>query len=242
MRGTMDIIRDGLEELGLTGQASPCAAQELDRYGQRLLEKNQVMNLTAIREAEAVARLHMLDCAALLNAPGADFAGKTLIDVGTGAGFPGMALKILVPSLDVTLLDSLNKRLEWLLELCGELSLRGVRTVHARAEEQARLPDYRERFDFAAARAVADMRALCELCLPYVKVGGLFLAMKGVNCQEELERAAPAAEKLGGRIENVWDYAVPGTDVRHRVVMVRKIAPTPAGYPRSWAKIQKHAL
>ena len=183
------IISDGLEALGLTCSIPSDAPARLARYGQMLLEKNQVMNLTAIREPEAVARMHFLDCAALLRF--CDFERKTLIDVGTGAGFPGMVLKMLVPSLDVTLLDSLNKRLDWLEETCGALELDGIRTVHARAEEQALEKGFRDSFDFAAARAVADLRVLCELCLPYVKVGGRFLAMKSAGSGEELAGAAP---------------------------------------------------
>lgn len=242
MSETTDILRAGLEELGLTAAVPEEAAATLSRYGTLLLEKNKVMNLTAIREPDGVARLHMLDCAALLNAPGADFRDKTLIDVGTGAGFPGMVLKILVPSLEVTLLDSLNKRLDWLAETCQALDLRKISTVHARAEEYAHRPDFRQRFDFAAARAVADLSVLSELCLPYVKVGGLFLAMKSVDCREELDRAAGPIEQLGGAVESVWDYAIPGTDVRHRVVAVRKLSPAPADLPRKWAKIQSHPL
>ena len=242
MSTMQDIISAGLEELGLTAQVPPDAAGTLDRYGRLLLEKNKVMNLTAIREPENAARLHFLDCAALLNVPGADFGGKALIDVGTGAGFPGMALKILVPTLNVTLLDSLNKRLDWLAETCGALGLQGVRTVHTRAEEQAHFPGFRESFDFAAARAVAELRVLCELCLPYVKVGGAFLAMKGADCQEELDRAAGALKRLGGSVETVWDYVIPGTEICHRVVVVRKCAPTPPDLPRKWAKIQKTPL
>lgn len=156
------ILTSGLAQLGL--DTPPQAADQLAQYGQMLLEKNQVMNLTAIREPEQVARLHMLDCAALAGL--VDLKGKTLIDVGTGAGFPGLPLKILVPSLELTLLDSLNKRLDWLEEVTGTLRLEGVRTVHARAEEQALVKGFRDSFDFATARAVADLRILCELCLP----------------------------------------------------------------------------
>lgn len=234
------IISDGLEALGLTCSIPSDAPARLARYGQMLLEKNQVMNLTAIREPEAVARMHFLDCAALLRF--CDFEGKTLIDVGTGAGFPGMVLKMLVPSLDVTLLDSLNKRLDWLEETCGALELDGIRTVHARAEEQALEKGFRDSFDFAAARAVADLRVLCELCLPYVKVGGRFLAMKSAGSGEELAGAEHAVKLLGGRVAAVEDYAIPGTEVVHRLVVIEKLAPTLKGYPRRWAKIQKEPL
>lgn len=233
-------IASGLEQLGLTGRVSPYAAQELDWYGQLLLQKNQVMNLTAITEPHDVATLHMLDCAALLGC--ADFEGKTLIDVGTGAGFPGLPLKILVPSLDVTLLDSLQKRLDWLTETWETLSLTGISAVHARAEEAGQTPALREQFDFATARAVADLRLLCELCLPFVKVGGQFLAMKSVGCEAEVETARTSMEALGGRLTGFYDYAIPHTQVVHRVVVIEKAAPTPARFPRRWSKLQKEPL
>lgn len=231
-------LRDGLAELGLADRAS--AIPVLDEYARRLLEKNQVMNLTAITEPEQVARLHMLDCAALLNT--ADFHGKRLADVGTGAGFPGLPLKILEPSLDVTLLDALRKRVDWLTEVCTALNLSGVRIVHCRAEEQSRLPDYRERFDLVTARAVASLAVLCELCLPLVKVGGRFLAMKSVDSGGELEQAQKAIAVLGGRLERTADYAIPGTDIRHRAIMIKKIMETPKKYPRIFAKIKKNPL
>ncbi len=240
MKRIAEILRQGFQEYGLTERIDPYAAQSLDRYCQLLLEKNQVMNLTAIRDPEDAARLHMLDCAAMLNY--CDFQNKTLIDVGTGAGFPGMVLKMLVPSLEVTLLDSLNKRLDWLEEICGTLSLQGVRTVHARAEEQGRAAGFRESFDLAAARAVAKLRALCELCLPFVKIGGCFLAMKGVDSGEELEDASRAIRLLGGTVREIRDYLIPGTQVVHRAVFIEKISPTPEQYPRRWATIQKKPL
>ena len=235
-----DIIASGLADLSLEGRVPPQAADQLAEYGRLLLEKNQVMNLTAIREPEGVARLHMLDCAALVNC--AQFEGKTLIDVGTGAGFPGLPLKILVPSLEVTLLDSLNKRVDWLNEVSGQLGLSGVRAIHARAEEQAQVKGFRDSFDFATARAVADLRLLAELCLPFVKVGGWFLSMKSVESDQELEQAAHAIKLLGGRVRNTVDYTIPGSDVTHRVVVIEKVAPTLKGYPRRWAKIQKDPL
>lgn len=233
-------IVQGLDALGLNGRVPENAAEKLAVYGRLLLEKNQVMNLTAIRDEEGVASLHMLDCAALLNTPGLELqGGKTLIDVGTGAGFPGMVLKVLIPELQVTLLDSLGKRLVWLEEVADALGLQGVRAVHARAEEQSRLSDFRERFDFAAARAVADLRILCELCLPYVKPGGLFLAMKSVDCAAELDAAARIIKTLGGHVETVYDYTIPGPEIAHRVIAIRKLSPTPGAYPRKWAKMQK---
>ena len=213
-----DILRRGLEAYGLTGRAGPCAVQGMSRYCRMLLDKNREMNLTAITDPVDAANLHMLDCAALLDC--ADFEHKSLIDVGTGAGFPGMVLKMLVPSLDVTLLDSLNKRLDWLTETCGALGLEGVRTVHARAEERSHDPAFREGFDAVTSRAVAELRTLCELCLGYVRPGGVLLAMKSVDSGGELAAAETAIETLGGAVESVRDYEIPGTDVRLSLIHI----------------------
>ena len=235
------MISAGLEELGLTGRVPKDAPAQLAQYGRMLLEKNQVMNLTAIREPEGVTRLHFLDCATLLKY--CDFQGKTLIDVGTGAGFPGMVLKILVPSLKVTLLDSLSKRLDWLTEVYEDLDgVDSITTFHGRAEEFGLNKSFRDSFDFAAARAVANLRVLCELCLPFVKVGGHFLAMKSTGSDQELADAAHAVKLLGGKVVQVEDYPIPGTEITHRLIVVEKLAPTLKGYPRRWAKIQKEPL
>ncbi len=235
-----EIIASGLAQMGLTHKVPANAPELLARYGELLIAKNEVMNLTAITQPDQVAKLHMLDCAALLTC--ADFHGKTLIDVGTGAGFPGLALKILVPDLEITLLDSLNKRVNWLNEVISELGLTGIRAIHARAEEQALVKGYRDSFDFVTARAVADLRLLSELCLPYAKVGGTFLSMKSVGSDEELTQAAHAIKFMGGRVRGSVDYSIPGTDVTHRVLLLDKVAPTLKGYPRRWAKIQKDPL
>lgn len=232
-------ISAGLAQLGLT--PPPQAAAQLAQYGQLLLEQNQVMNLTAITDPDQVVDLHFLDCAALLTI-GEDFHGKTLIDVGTGAGFPGLPLKILEPSLSVTLLDSLGKRVNWLASVCEALSLDKVSCLHARAEEQALEAGFRDGFDLAVSRAVASLELLSELCLPYVKVGGKFLAMKSVDSGAETEGAARAIAKLGGRLLPRVDYTIPGTEIVHRVVVVEKVSPTPKGFPRRWAKMQKAPL
>ena len=229
-------LREGFEALGL-----PLSGETLTRYriyADFLAEKNAVMNLTAIEGEDEVARLHFLDCAALLTE--LDLAGKSLIDVGTGAGFPGLALKIACPELQLTLLDSLDKRIGFLRECWEKLGFADVRCVHARAEEAP--PDFRASFDVASSRAVARLRVLCELCLPLLREGGLFLAMKGPDCEEELAEAKPAIRLLGGRVERVFDYEIPGTGIRHAVVVIRKIAETPAKYPRPWAQIRKKPL
>lgn len=230
------IIRDGLAQMGLPTDAAPALAE----YGRLLLEKNQVMNLTALREPEQVARLHFLDSAGLFGA--AELTGKRIIDIGSGGGFPGLPLKLIEPSIHLTLLDALGKRVSWLEEVCQALGLTGVTCTHARAEEQALLPDWRESFDVATSRAVADLRVLSELCLPYVKVGGTFLAMKSVDSDGELSAARRGIELLGGAIGPVHDYEIPGAGITHRVLVIRKVRPTPKGYPRRWAKLQKSPL
>lgn len=235
-----ELISSGLEQLGLSSRVPSNAPELLERYGQALLEKNQVMNLTAITQPRDVATLHMLDCASLLNL--VPMEGKTLIDVGTGAGFPGMVLKTLVPSLKVTLLDSLQKRLDWLEEVRDQLGLSGLRTLHLRAEEAGRNPALREQFDIAAARAVAELRLLCELCLPLVRPGGCFLSMKSVDSDGELSAARPAIETLGGELVCCHDCLIPHTQTTHRVIVIKKIQPTPALYPRRWSRIQKTPL
>lgn len=231
-----EILTDGFAQLGLPLTEEAKAAYRL--YADFLREKNAVMNLTAITDEAEIARLHFLDSAALLTA--ADFGGKRVIDVGAGAGFPGLALKIARSDLDLTLLDSLDKRIGFLRETCERLSLRGVTALHARAEEAP--AEYRAAFDIAVSRAVARLSVLCELCLPLVKTGGLFIAMKGSDHEAELRGALQAIRLLGGAVERSVDYTIPGTDVTHSAILIRKIADTPSRYPRRWAQIKKTPL
>ena len=228
------LLRKGLAQLGLDDSGVP----SLLRYGELLLEKNKVMNLTAITEPQDVATLHFLDSAALLTL--ADLKGKSVVDVGTGAGLPGRPLKILEPSIRMTLLDSLGKRITFLQEVCDDLGLTDVQCIHARAEEFA--ADHRQSFDFAVSRAVANLSVLCELCLPLAKKGGAFIAMKGPDCADELNAAKRAIKLLGGEVEDVKKYLVPGTDATHSAIIIRKTADTPAKYPRRWAQIKKQPL
>ena len=228
------LLQDGLTALGLPADGIPA----LIRYADLLVEKNKVMNLTAITEPADIARLHFLDSAALLTI--ADFKEKTVAEVGTGAGFPGVPLRIIEPSMHLTLLDALNKRVEFLKEVCGDLGLADVECVHARAEEFA--ADRRESFDLVTSRAVAALPLLCELCLPLVNVGGSFISMKSVDAGAELDSARRAIEVLGGTVDRVVDYDIPGTEIRHRAIVIKKARETPKKYPRAFAKIKKNPL
>ena len=228
------LLQQGLTQMGLPTKGIP----SLLRYADLLVEKNKVMNLTAITEPADIAALHFLDSAALLTL--ADFKNKQVADVGTGAGFPGMPLRIVEPSIRLTLLDSLNKRVDFLKEVCEDLALTNVDCVHARAEEFA--AKKRESFDIVTSRAVANLQMLSELCLPLVKVGGYFLSMKAVDSDQELADAKHAIEVLGGQVEKIETYAIPGTDVSHRLIFIKKIKETGKKYPRAFAKIKKNPL
>ena len=231
-----ELLQSGFAALSL--EAAPQTLARYRVYYEYLEEMNQVMNLTAISGEEDVARLHFLDCAALLTL--ADFNRKRVIDVGTGAGFPGLALKIACPAMELTLLDSLDKRINFLKNTCEKLGFDDVDCIHSRAEE---IPaGFRQGFDFALSRAVARLNLLCELCLPYVKKGGAFIAMKGSDLEEELAEARRCIRTLGGQVEQKIDYTIPGTDVTHCALIIRKVADTPAKYPRRWAQIKKSPL
>ena len=231
-----ELLRDGFARLGL--EPDETAVARYRRYYESLTEWNKVMNLTAISGEEDTARLHFLDCAALLKLT--DFGGKRVIDVGSGAGFPGLALKIARPDMDLTLLDSLDKRVKFLSTVCGELGFSDVSCLHARAEEAP--AELRQSFDIACSRAVARLNLLAELCLPFVKVGGLFIAMKGPELAEELREAEKGIRLLGGETERVAEYAVPGSELRHNAVLIRKVADTPQKYPRKWGQMKKKPL
>lgn len=228
------------QELPALGQ--PCSDEILSkfrRYADLLTEANTVMNLTAIAGEENIARLHFLDCAAA--AQWVELDGKSAADVGSGAGFPGVVLKILHPSMRLVLIDSLGKRINFLQDLCRNLEFENVECIHARAEDAARGP-YRETFDAVLARAVAKLSVLNELCLPLTRQGGLFLALKGPDCRAEVQEAASAAQKLGARFRGVKTYSVPGTEAVHSVVIYGKNGITASKYPRPWAQIRKKPL
>ena len=230
-----DTLQRGLEAMGL-----PCTDEALLRfriYYDLLEERNRVMNLTAIQGEDETAIKHFLDSAAVLQR--FSLGSAQVIDVGSGAGFPGLPLKILAPEMRLTLLDAQQKRVDFLAEVCAALGFADVQCLHARAEESGTL---RERFDFATARAVARLNLLSELCLPFVKVGGAFLALKGPGASEELAEASGALRKLGGKEETVCEYALPGEETHHNIVVLRKTAPTPKQYPRRYAQMKKSPL
>ena len=229
----------GLFELGIT--LSEEQKTQFLQYYELLVEWNSFMNLTAITEFDQVITKHFLDSLSLVKVCDVAQAGR-ILDVGTGAGFPGIPLKIAFPDVEVVLLDSLNKRVKFLNEVIGQLGLSKITAIHGRAEDFARQKDYREQFDLVVSRAVANLSSLSEYCLPYVKVGGRFLAMKSDNCQEEVERAGRAIAKLGGQLRPMAQYQIPGTEITRRVVVVEKIRPTPKGYPRRFSRMKKAPL
>lgn len=230
------ILRTGLDALGI-GYTEEQIGQ-IVQFSQLLLETNRVMNLTAIVEPEQVMRLHMLDSATLLRA--APPQGARVCDVGCGAGFPGLPLKLLRPDLAVTLVDSQRKRVDFLNRTIETLGLDGVTAVHTRAEDWA--GQHREEYDWVVSRAVAGLPVLSELCLPLTRVGGWFCAMKSVGSDEEIAAARRGIGMLGGRIHRLDDVAIPGAEVTHRLVWVEKARPTPAAYPRPYRKISAKPL
>ena len=230
-----ELLEQGLQKLDL--DFSPQTVDNMLRFSALLLEKNKVMNLTAILEPEEVVKRHFLDCAAL--APYLSDEEKVL-DVGTGAGFPGMPLAILCPKTEFVLLDAQRKRIDFLNEVIGELGLSNCTAVHARAEDFAK--EHREQFDCAVSRAVADLRMLSELALPMVSVGGKFLAMKAADCADEIASASHAVSVLGGGEPALIGYAVPFGDVERALVQIEKMQETPAQYPRRFKKIQTSPL
>ena len=203
---------------------------QFETYYEMLVEKNKVMNLTAITEVEEVAIKHMID--SLLAYDEKLFKGKSLADVGSGAGFPGIPLKIYCSDLKVVLIDSLDKRLRFLNEVIEELGLTEIKTVHLRAEEAGKSKEHREKYDIVTARAVARLSVLAEYCLPLVKKGGTFIALKGSKYQEEIDNGIKSVKILGGKFVSAKQVSLPGLDDGRAIVTVKKIAITPKKYPR----------
>ena len=231
MRLTLD---QGLPLLGL--ELDEAVRDKLCAFGTAMVKQNEVMNLTAITAPDQVAKLHLLDSLTVLCC--ADLKGKQVVDVGCGAGFPGMPLAIACPEAKITLLDSLAKRMNWLDTVLPELGVTNARTLTARAEEA--VATRREKFDFATSRAVARLNILLELTAPYVRMGGKVLAMKGAAAREELAEAKNAIKRLGLQLEEVRDFPIDGTN--HSVIILKKVAPTPPQDPRRYAKIKQSPL
>ncbi len=227
------ILENGLEIL-VPGH-TPDAVEKLLIFSEFLIEKNRHMNLTAVSSPENIVTRHFLDSAFLCQ-----YVNGTVIDVGTGAGFPGIPLSILCPDTNFVLLDSQRKRIEFLNKAISKLDLKNCETVHARAEDYAK--DHREEFHFAVSRAVAELKVLCELCIPLVRKDGGFLAMKAENCKEEVSAASNAISLLGGKEPKLINYKVPFGNIKRVLVDIRKAHETPQSYPRRYKKISTMPL
>jgi 16S rRNA (guanine527-N7)-methyltransferase len=235
----LDRLAAGATALGVN--LSEAQLRSCGRYLELLVEWNRRFNLTSLQAPEEIIDKHFID--SLTCSLAVDFSAiHRLVDVGTGAGFPGMVLKISFPHLEVTLLDAVEKRLRFLQRVGEELTLTGVQIVHARAEDAGRDPRTREQFDVVVSRAVARLNSLAEYCLPLVRVGGSFLAQKGPQIDDELDEARPALRKLGGGEPTVKSLLLPGTEMGRSLIAVPKPRPTPAEYPRQAGTPRKHPL
>lgn len=234
-----EILKKAAEEYGIS--LSETQLQQFDRYQELLVEWNQKMNLTALTEPKDVAIKHMIDSVSVYDEKWFS-EGMSVIDVGTGAGFPGLPLKILCPSLKVTLLDSLNKRVKFLETVVSELGLSDTVCVHARAEEAARQKQYREKFDAVVSRAVARLPILAEYDLPFVRVGGFFAAMKGAKYEEEAQEAKKAVKLLGGGEPVLREIKLPGLEDKRGIIYIRKEKKTPSVYPRKAGTPEKNPI
>ena len=231
------IFKDGMAELNLT--ISEEQTDKFDKYSEMLKEWNEKMNLTAVVDDDGISVKHFLD--SVLPLAAVDLSEvKSIIDVGTGAGFPGLPIKICRQDVKLTLLDSLNKRINFLNAVKDKLKLEAVECIHGRAEEFGKKSEYREKYDVAVSRAVANLTMLSEYCLPFVKVGGLFLALKAYGADGEIEAAKEMIKVLGGKVEDICKINLPQSDIVRYIVLIRKIGNTPAKYPRRADKIKKN--
>jgi 16S rRNA (guanine527-N7)-methyltransferase len=227
-----------LEEIGI--ELSEYQYQQFFDYYNMLVERNKVMNLTAITDLSEVICKHFVDSLSIVKFY--PIKNQKILDLGTGAGFPGIPLKIAFPEIDIVLLDSLNKRLKFLDEVIYELKLDKIITLHGRAEDFGRDISYREQFDLCVSRAVAKLSSLSEYCLPYVKIGGSFISYKSGKIEEEIKDAAKAIEVLGAEVYDTTTFLLPGTDIERSIIHIRKVAHTPKAYPRSAGKPTKQPI
>ena len=231
-----------LAELHIT--LSDIQVEQFFIYYEMLIEKNQAVNLTAITDFDEVLKKHFVDSLSLVKV--CDLSHNdteiSLIDIGTGAGFPGIPLKIAFPNLKVTLMDSLNKRVDFLHEVIGTLGLRKIDAIHGRAEDYAKPGKLREKYDLCVSRAVANLSVLAEYCIPYVKVGGKFISYKSEKVTEEINDAEYAIEILGGKVEEQISFTLPDSDIYRNLVVITKQSETPSKYPRKAGKVDKRPL
>lgn len=234
-----DFLKESLNGIGV--EPSENQIEQLNKFYEMLVEKNKVMNLTAITEYEDVVIKHFVDSLIVQYAYPVNKV-KSVIDVGTGAGFPGIVLKIFNKDVNFTLLDSLNKRINFLNEVKDELGLDKLSLIHGRAEDFARKSEYREQFDICVSRAVANLSTLAEYCLPFVKKGGYFISYKAEDCAKEIGDAKKAIFLLGGEIENIISYDIPNTDITRTFVVIKKISAISKKYPRKAGLPSKEPL
>jgi len=232
------ILNDACLELGV--ELDDFKISQFVKYKELLLYWNEKMNLTAITDEKDILLKHFVDSVSLV--PFFDFDGKKVIDVGTGAGFPGIPIKIVKPSVELTLLDSLKKRISFLENVVSEIGLSSVKCVHSRAEDGGQNKDFREKFDICVSRAVAKLSVLSEYCLPFVKNGGCFISLKGPEVKGEIENAGKAIEILGGKIDTVKKIEIPFTDIKHTLIMIKKVRQTSIKYPRKSGRISKNPI
>lgn len=228
-----------LQQLGIV--LSTEQKEMFEQYYQILTEWNQVMNLTSITDYDEVNLKHFADSLTITRI--CDMKNiSTVIDIGTGAGFPGIPLKLAFPHLKIVLLDSLNKRINFLNEVIKQLNLKDIHTIHGRAEDYSHKSEYREQFDLCVSRAVANLSTLSEYCIPFVKKGGMFISYKSGNSQEEIDKSINAVDILGGKIENVDNFLLPGTDMGRSLIKISKVKNTPKKYPRKAGVPSKEPL
>jgi len=232
-----NILAEGLKEF--SSDVSQSQIDKLFKFKELLTEWNKKINLTAIEDDLDIVIKHFIDSASIL--PYIEDKDASIIDIGTGAGFPGIPVKILLEDADVTLLDSLEKRIKFLNEVINQLDLKNIRALHGRAEDFGVLNEYREKFDVAVARAVASLPVLLEYCLPFVKTGGIFIAMKGSNI-DEIADSNKAFDILGGELQEIKEIVLPGSDIKRNIILIKKLRHTPTRYPRKAGKPSKEPL
>lgn len=215
--------------------------EQFMKYKQLLLEWNQKINLTAITEDREIILKHFVDCISIISVMPFP-KSASVIDVGTGAGFPGIPLKIVCPEIQMTLLDSLQKRLIFLQEVIQQLALSKISCVHSRAEDGGKQKEYRENYDYCVSRAVANLAVLCEYCLPFVKLGGMLIAFRGPDAEQEVQQSQKAIKVLGGEVIEIKQIVIPNTELQHKIVFIKKMQQTPIQYPRKAGKALKNPI